>query len=66
MDALSVISIWLRTTTAHGTPMPGTFGMFSPLQQNNPNALGLWKPYFFERYTGTINNNTNSFFRNVP
>jgi hypothetical protein len=29
--------------------LPGTFGMFDPIDQNNTSALGLWKPYFFQR-----------------
>jgi hypothetical protein len=48
------------------TPMPSTYGMFDAINQNNPAGLGLWKPYFFERYSGTRLSDPNEFFSNVP
>ena len=29
--------------------LPSSFGMFDPIDPNNTSALGIWKPYFFER-----------------
>jgi hypothetical protein len=48
------------------TPMPSTYGMFDAVNQNNPAGLGLWKPYFFEQYSGTRLSDPNEFFSNVP
>jgi hypothetical protein len=31
------------------SPLPSSFGMFDPINPNNTGALGIWKPYFFER-----------------
>jgi hypothetical protein len=42
--------------------LPGTFGMFDPIDQNNPSALGLWKPYFFQRSGLKIYPNSNPYY----
>jgi len=46
--------------------LPSTFGMFDPVDQNNPSALGLWKPYFFQRAGLTLFLHQNEYFNNVP
>lgn len=47
--------------------LPSSFGMFDPINQNSTTGLGLWKPYFFERWTGTVYPHQNQYFGgNVP
>ncbi len=46
--------------------LPNTFGMFDPVDQNNPSALGLWKPYFFQRAGLKPILHQNEYFNNVP
>jgi hypothetical protein len=46
--------------------LPSTYGVFDPIDQNNPSALGLWKPDFFARWNGTTFVHQNGYFSNVP
>ena len=45
---------------------PDTFGMFDPIDLNNTSALGLWKPYFFERSGIKIDAEPNSYYSAEP
>ncbi len=40
--------------------------MFDAINQNNPPALGLWKPHFFQRAGLTTFTHQNQYFNNVP
>jgi hypothetical protein len=42
--------------------LPSSFGMFDPIDPNNTGALGIWKPYFFERSGLTLYNEDNSYY----
>jgi hypothetical protein len=44
------------------TPLPSPFGMFDPIDENNTSALGLWKPYFFQRSGLTTYTNANKYY----
>jgi hypothetical protein len=46
--------------------LPSTYGMFDPIDQNNPSGLGLWKPDFFTQWSGTTFVHQNGYFSNVP